>query len=126
MGLLEIQVPARAPPACAALVGPCDTASAKPVRSLVVAPGPWLDNGSRMSREVHVRFCESGGVQFPSATHRVVLSRWRPAEAYMPSFEGIIERLKLQLSAEKTRIVEAESGFDFLGVHFVHKPTRRP
>src|SRR6516165_2696638 len=73
MGLLEIQVPARAPPACAALVGPCDTASAKPVRSLVVAPGPWLDNGSRMSREVHVRFCESGGVQFPSATHLVKL-----------------------------------------------------
>ena len=78
-----------------------------------------------MSREVHVRFCESGGVQFPSATHRVVLSRWRPAEAYMPSFEGIIGRLKLELSAEKTRIVEAEAGFDFLGVHFVRKPTRR-
>ena len=25
-----------------------------------------------MSREVHVRFCESLGVQFPGATHRVL------------------------------------------------------
>ena len=33
---------------------------------------PWLDNGSRMSREVHVRFCESLGVRFPRATHPYV------------------------------------------------------
>jgi retron-type reverse transcriptase len=46
----------------------------------------------------------------------VVLSRWRPAEAYMSSFERMIARLKLQLSPEKTRIVEAESGFDFFGL----------
>jgi RNA-directed DNA polymerase len=59
------------------------------------------------------------------ADDSVVLSRWRPAEAYMPSFERIIARLKLQLSTEKTQIVEAESGFDFLGVRFVRKPTRR-
>jgi group II intron reverse transcriptase/maturase len=59
------------------------------------------------------------------ADDMVVLSRWRPAEAYMPSFERMVARLKLQLSAEKTRIVEAEAGFDFLGVHFVRKPTRR-
>jgi hypothetical protein len=26
-----------------------------------------------MSREAHVRFCESGGVRFPSATHLVIL-----------------------------------------------------
>jgi hypothetical protein len=58
------------------------------------------------------------------ADDMVVLSRWRPAEAYMASFERMVARLKLQLSAEKTRIVEATSGFDFLGVHFVRKPTR--
>jgi len=29
-----------------------------------------LGNGSRMSREVQVRFCESVGVGFPRATHR--------------------------------------------------------
>jgi hypothetical protein len=28
-----------------------------------------LDGGSRMSREVHVRFCESRGVRLPPATH---------------------------------------------------------
>jgi hypothetical protein len=28
-----------------------------------------LDNGSRMSGDVHVRFCESAGVRFPRATH---------------------------------------------------------
>ncbi len=37
----------------------------------------------------------------------------------------MVARPKLQLSAEKTWIAEAESGFDFLGVHFVRKPTRR-
>jgi transposase InsO family protein len=29
----------------------------------------WLNNGSRMSREVHVRFCEGLGVQIPRSTH---------------------------------------------------------
>src|SRR5436309_13651981 len=55
----------------------------------------------------------------------VVLTRGRPAVAYRPSLAAITRRLKLQLSPEKTRIVEAEGGFDFLGVHFVRKPTRR-
>jgi hypothetical protein len=36
--------------------------------------GKWgffqaLDDGSRMSREVHVRFCEGLGVKVPRATH---------------------------------------------------------
>ena len=34
-----------------------------------------LDNKSRMSREVHVRFCEGLGVRFPRATRLVVLCR---------------------------------------------------
>ena len=29
------------------------------------------DDGSRMSRETHVRFCEGVGVKLPRATHRV-------------------------------------------------------
>src|SRR6202008_4434435 len=32
-----------------------------------------LDRRSRMRRELHVRFCEGGGVQFPSATRRTPL-----------------------------------------------------
>ena len=31
-------------------------------------PYYWLNNGSRMSREVHVRFCEQLGVKFPRLT----------------------------------------------------------
>ena len=34
-----------------------------------------------MSREVHVRFCESGGVRFPSATHLVICGCGKGAEA---------------------------------------------
>ena len=30
----------------------------------------WLDDKSRMNREVHVRFCEGVGVKFPCATRR--------------------------------------------------------
>jgi hypothetical protein len=30
-----------------------------------------LDDGSRMNREVHVRFCERRGVRFPPATHPI-------------------------------------------------------
>lgn len=55
----------------------------------------------------------------------VVLTRGRPAEHYLPSFESMIRRLGLELSPEKTRIVEAEDGFDFVGVHFRLKQTRR-
>ncbi len=35
-----------------------------------------LDDGSRMSREAHVRFCEGLGVRFPRPTHPYV-STWQ-------------------------------------------------
>ena len=54
----------------------------------------------------------------------VVLTRGRPAEHYLPSLEAFLGRLRLELSPEKTRIAEAEDGFDFLGVHFRLKATR--
>ena len=37
----------------------------------------------------------------------------------------MIRRLRLELAPEKTRLVEAEKGLDFLGVHFRLKRTRR-
>lgn len=55
----------------------------------------------------------------------VVLTRGKPAEHYLPSLQAMIRRLRLELSPEKTRVVEAKDGFDFLGVHFRLKPTRR-
>ena len=55
----------------------------------------------------------------------VVLTRRRPAEDYLPDLQRVMGRLRLELSPEKTRVVEAEEGFEFLGVHFRLKPTRR-
>lgn len=55
----------------------------------------------------------------------VILTRGKPAEEYLPSLQEMIQRLRLELSPEKTRLVEAEEGFEFLGVHFLLKPTRR-
>jgi hypothetical protein len=40
--------------------------------------------------------------------------------------EQMLGRLKLKLSAEKTRLVNAEEGFDFLGEHFRLRPIRNP
>jgi group II intron reverse transcriptase/maturase len=55
----------------------------------------------------------------------IILTRGRPAEDYVPSLQRILGKLHLELSPEKTRVVEAEAGFEFLGVHFRLKPTRR-
>src|SRR5437879_4561346 len=38
-----------------------------------------LDDGSRMNREVHVRFCERRGVRFPPATHPIY-AEWERGE----------------------------------------------
>jgi len=70
-----------------------------------------------MSREVHVRFCESRGVQFPPATHLVIMvhgSRSH-AEALRAEAAAVLEPLGLRLAEEKTRVVHIDEGFDFLG-----------
>ncbi len=77
-----------------------------------------------MRRESHVRFCEGGGVRFPSATRLVVLCRNHKAVKEAERRVGILfGRLKLQLHPEKSRTVElsyGKEGFDFLGCH-LHK-----
>jgi RNA-directed DNA polymerase len=55
----------------------------------------------------------------------VMLIRQRAPEPYLQDLKAFLARLRLTLSAEKTRVVEAERGFDFLGVRLVRKPTRR-
>ena len=70
-----------------------------------------------MSREVHVRFCESRGVRFPPATHLVIMvhgSRSH-AEALRAEAAAVLEPLGLRLAEEKTRVVHIDEGFDFLG-----------
>jgi RNA-directed DNA polymerase len=74
-----------------------------------------------MSREVHVRFCESRGVRFPPATHPVVVCRTRQeAERALAALTAILAELGLALKQAKTRIVHVEEGgqgLDFLGFH---------
>jgi hypothetical protein len=49
----------------------------------------------------------------------VVLCRWRPPELYMPKLRKFLARLRVTVNEDKTRIVDAQDGFDFLGVHFL-------
>ena len=81
-----------------------------------------------MSRDVHVRFCESRGVRFPPATHLVVLTTSRQrAEKARHRIEEVLAGLGLRLHPDKTRIVclkGGEDGFDFLGFHHRKTPAK--
>jgi RNA-directed DNA polymerase len=97
-----------------------------------------LDGGSRMSREVHVRFCESRGVRFPPATHPVVhCATQRQASEVLAALEQRMAEVGLQLHPDKTRIVYCKdrkrcqryhgpASFTFLGYTFRARkaPTR--
>ena len=62
-------------------------------------------------------------MRFLSATRLVVLCRWMPAETYMPKLRAMLARLRVTVNEDKTRIVSASAGFDFLGVHFRKQQT---
>jgi RNA-directed DNA polymerase len=55
----------------------------------------------------------------------VVLIRRRRPDGYLRDLKRFLGVMRLTLSDEKTRMVEACEGFDFLGVRLVLKPTRR-
>ena len=55
----------------------------------------------------------------------VILIRRRWPDRYFSELDKFLKKLKLQLSSEKTRIISAEKGFDFLGARLVLKPTRK-
>src|SRR5258706_178463 len=55
----------------------------------------------------------------------VVLCRWKPPETYMPKLRQFLARLRVTVNEDKTRMVAAQDGFDFLGVHFRKQPSRR-
>ncbi len=68
-----------------------------------------------MSGDVHVQFCERPGVRFPRATHLAVLGKV-PAAEMLTAVEGLLERLKLPMNAEKTRCCRVpEEPMTFLG-----------
>ena len=81
----------------------------------------WLDDRSRMSGDVHVRFCEHLRGRFPRVTRLVILTT-SEAEA-----ENALEEVRqwmgihqLELHPEKTRIVNSPSepnGFDLSVLH---------
>jgi group II intron reverse transcriptase/maturase len=47
-----------------------------------------------------------------------VILLWRNGKRVLQQVEKMLKRLGLKLQRDKTRIVRAEKGFDFLGVHF--------
>ena len=75
-----------------------------------------------MTRGCHVRFCESAGVQFPRATHLVILCREaEEAEAALRQVTVWTAANGLTLHPNKTRIGDAREPrqeFEFLGYRF--------
>ena len=47
-------------------------------------------------------------------------------EKVLAQVRGMLGRLGLELHPEKTRIVSADEGFDFLGIHLRRTPTKSP
>ena len=72
-----------------------------------------------MSREVHVRFCESVGVRFPRATRRNVYVRSeRAGLRVMDSIEKFLsKKLKLKVNRHKSAVAKPQKR-KFLGFSF--------
>src|SRR5271156_7113877 len=88
----------------------------------------WLLDGSCMSREAHVQFCESLGVRFPGATHRNIYVRSRRAgQRLMGGLTRLLEgKLKLKVNREKSAVARPWER-KFLGFSFTNgrQPKRR-
>src|SRR4051794_36814130 len=82
MGALEVQVDETPQTADTSLVGAPRAPSARSVRSLEASLWTRPNNGSRMRREPHVRFCERAVVRFRRATHLHISHEHEPATAY--------------------------------------------
>ena len=54
-----------------------------------------------------------------------VILLWRNGKKVMKQVEQMLGRLGLKLHPDKTRVVKAKNGFDFLGVHFRLCPVRK-
>ena len=48
----------------------------------------------------------------------IVIASWGGGQQILKELRKMLARLKLELNEEKTRVVKAEDGFDYLGVHF--------
>ena len=56
----------------------------------------------------------------------LVVATWGAGSYVRKRVEGMLDRLKLKTNAEKTRVVRAEDGFDFLGEHFRLRQIKNP
>jgi RNA-directed DNA polymerase len=56
----------------------------------------------------------------------IVIAAWGGGQHILKRLRQMLGRLKLELSEEKTRVVTAEEGFDYLGVHFKLCPVTSP
>jgi len=60
-----------------------------------------------MRRESHVRFCEGGGVKFPSATRLIVgFQHKSEAERFLAELRERFRKFRLELHPDKTRLLE--------------------
>ena len=72
-------------------------------------PFPWtrLNNGSRMTRECHVRFCERPAVRFRRATHLAIgCQREGDGKTLLVALKDRLAQFGLSLHEGKTRLVE--------------------
>ena len=77
-----------------------------------------LGDRSRMSGDVHVRFCESPRGKFPRATRLLILCQSKSAaeNALNQASRYLEEELLLTVNQEKTHISHSLKGIKFLGV----------
>jgi len=80
-----------------------------------------LVNRSRMSGDVHVRFCEGLRGRFPRATRLVIMARYQGNQLREFTESKIESWLGLKLNRTKTKIVNLQAhgeSLDFLGFTF--------
>ena len=63
-------------------------------------------------------------MRFPRATHLVILSS-KSVRPLVPIVREVLTDMGLSLNVEKSRVVRAEKGFDFLGFRFIRRHSRR-
>src|SRR5439155_20972087 len=107
MGQAEIQEAARPSTQSDTLDRADFPSRARAVRKLADGRSAWLHDGSCMSRETHVQFCESLRVRLPGATHPVLGFQHRAdAEQFLRDWKERLGRFGLELHPDKTRLIE--------------------
>src|SRR5579862_9840779 len=107
MGASEVQIPPAPPAAHAAMAGAHSASPTGAVCPLGAATRVWPNNGSRVRRESHARFCERPAVGFRRATLLVVgFEHEADARRFLDMMRARLEEFALTLQPEKTRLIE--------------------